>query len=169
MPGPEQQPNALPPDLADFLRTKERACLTMPTDKGTVLVMKLPSRDLTTIGGVMPIHFRAELYEHPAAPVIRLLTTIYDRPANPLALETFINVAEEDQRQDFEALSRQDQLYLLFYDETLAHRITKAVRGLDHHQLQLVLRKAEDLRAAISVSQFDFDQAKGDVMKRTNL
>src|SRR5437867_3125782 len=167
--GPEQQPNALPPDLTDFLRTKDRACLTMPTDQGTVLVMKLPSRDLTTIAGVMPIHFRAELYEHPAAPVIRLLTTIYDRPANPLALETFINVAEDDQRQDFEALSRQSMLYLLFYDETLAHRLTKAVHGLDHDQLQLVLRKAEALRAAVPGSQFDFDRAKEDVMKRTHL
>jgi hypothetical protein len=65
------------------------------------------------------------LYDHPLAPVIRIVVTIYDQPGAPLALETFINVADEQQRTDFEALAAQEQLVMLFYDETLSHTLTK--------------------------------------------
>jgi hypothetical protein len=44
---PEQQAGhypegELPPELAEFLRHQEYACLTQATDKGTAFVLKLP-------------------------------------------------------------------------------------------------------------------------------
>ena len=141
----------------------------MPTDQGTVLIIKLPSPDLTTISGTMPVELRAELYQHPLAPVIRLVTRIHDRLANPLALETFINVEDPQQRADFAGLSRQDLLHLLFYDEMLRHHLTKSITGLDHSKLTWVLYQAVALEALIPKDKFDFDRAKAAVMASTTL
>ena len=164
-----RNPTLSRPDLADFLRTRERACLLAPTDQGTILVVKLPDKDIVTLSGRFPIHFRAALYDHPSAPVIRLLTTFYDRPQNPLRLESFINIAEEDQRRDFAALSQQQEFYMLFYDQHLAHRLTKGVNGLDQEQLQRILDQAHQLRSRIPPHLYDFDRAKDTIILTTPL
>src|SRR5690349_17039416 len=98
MPSKEEQPyhhqrerrpvraSTLPPELAEFLRGQEYACLTQATDRGTVLVVKAPRREIRSVRGRVPIGLRFELYQHPRAPVIRILTTVHDRPDRPLAL-----------------------------------------------------------------------------------
>src|SRR5579885_1660372 len=92
-------PARLPPDLAAFLREQQDyACLMHATSEGTAYVIKAPSADLATLRGTIPIGLRHELFDHPAAPVIRTLLTIHDRPDQPLRLETFCNVAAPDQR-----------------------------------------------------------------------
>src|SRR5947209_7496598 len=116
-------PSQLPPDLAEFLKKQRYACLTHPTDRGVVLVVKIPGEDIESARGTVPISLQHELYEHPLAPVIRMLTSIYDQPTRPLRMETFINVADPAQRADYEALGRQEQLHLLFFGEGLAHRL----------------------------------------------
>src|SRR4051794_19115778 len=103
-------PNVLPPELTDFLRNEAIACVLQATDRGTVLVMKLSSAEIRRVRGVVPIEFRQELYVHPAAPVIRLVVTIYDDPAQPLAFESFVNVNDAAQRADFATLTTQDEL-----------------------------------------------------------
>lgn len=65
--------------------------------------MKIPDGDIQTLSGRVPIRVRHELFTHPLAPVIRMVVTIYDRPHNPLALETFINVEDPQQRPDYAA------------------------------------------------------------------
>src|SRR5688572_19601787 len=95
--GPHQ-PSLLPPELADFLRGQDIACLLRATDRGTAFVIKLPAQDIASVRGRVPIRLRHELYAHPAAPVIRTILTVYDQPTTPLALETYTNVAEPDQR-----------------------------------------------------------------------
>jgi len=42
------------------------------------------------------------------------MTRIYDQPQRPLALETFVNVDDPQQRADYAALAAQDNVYLLF-------------------------------------------------------
>jgi hypothetical protein len=110
-----------------------------------------------------------ELYDHPSAPVIRMVTTIYDQPDRPLALETFVNVASPDQRADYEGLTGQNELLLLFYDDTLVHRLTKAVGNVDGATMRAVLTRADELLRAIPPNQFDFDAAKAAVVARTTL
>lgn len=129
MPRQEREPNALPKELADFLKDRQYACVTQGTDKGTVLVIKAPHRDIQSARGRVPIHVRHELYNHPSAPVIRMTVTIYDQPQHPLAMETFINVEDPQQRADYEGLAKQKTLHMLFYDETLRHRLTKGVNN----------------------------------------
>src|SRR5437868_111277 len=102
-----KSPLLLPPDLLEFLQDRDFACLTHPTDRGTCLVIIAPGADIQSAVGPVPIAFLHELYEHPTAPVIRMLTTIYDQPEHPLRLEAFINVEDPQQRADYDALSRQ--------------------------------------------------------------
>jgi hypothetical protein len=167
--GEPQQPSPLPPDLADFLRTQEMACLMQATDQGTAFVVKLPNREIASVRGTIPIGLRHELYAHPAAPVIRTVLTLYDQPALPLVLETYTNVAEPDQATDFAGLAAHERVLLLFYDQTLAHRLTKVVPHREAEAVTTVLERARRLAAAILPEDYNFDQAKADVIKQTNL
>src|SRR6266496_4288409 len=85
------RPNQLPPELAIFLRQHQYAALLHATDLGTVLVVKAPDHDIQSVRGRVPIATRHELHSHPASPVIRMVTRIYDQPQQPLAFETFVN------------------------------------------------------------------------------
>ena len=89
--------------LADFLHEQQYAALLHATNLGTVLLVKSPRHEISSVRGRVPIGFNHELYAHPCSPVIRILTRIYDQPTRPLALETFINVGDPDQRADYEA------------------------------------------------------------------
>src|SRR3712207_1292033 len=93
-----ERPNQLPPELAAFLGQHDYAALLHATDLGPVLVVKAPGHEIVSVRGRVPIGFNHELYDHPAAPVIRIVTRIYDQPARPLAFETFVNVGDPDQR-----------------------------------------------------------------------
>jgi hypothetical protein len=163
------RPSRLPHELGAFLREQQYAALLHATNLGTVLLVKAPRHEISSVTGRVPIGFDHELYDHPASPVIRVLTRIYDRPQRPLALETFINVGDPDQRDDYQALTRQDELHLLFYDEQLRHRLTKTTRGTDRAAIGRVLTAADRLLAAIPQDIRDFDTAKARVMEQTDM
>src|SRR5712691_5325633 len=173
MAGPENrfnpEPNELPADLVDFLKSRPVACLFVPTDQGTVMAIKIARPDIESARGIVPIRMRHELLSHPAAPVIRVITTIYDKPSNPLALETFINVEDPQQRADYQALSEQDTLLMLFYDETVTHRLTKEIKNVDADVIRQIVSKADELYAAIPKEAFNFDAAKAHVMAKVGL
>jgi hypothetical protein len=133
------------------------------------LILKAPRRELLSLRGRVLIRVRHELYEHPNAPVIRTVVTFYDRPENPLAVETFTNVAESDQREDFARLADQERLLVLGYDEHLRHRLTKVVPYDGAQGVLAVLTHAEGVRRRIREGTYDFDRAKADVMGRTPL
>lgn len=162
-------PSPLPPELAGFLKDREFACLTHGTDQGTVLVVKAPAHEIRSLHAPVPVHLRYELYEHPAAPVIRMVTRIYDQPDRPLALETYINVEDPQQRADLSAMTSQDRLIMLFYDEGLAHRLTKTVPHLQSDLVAEILTRADDLLTRIPRERFDFDLAKRRVMDSMEL
>lgn len=159
----------LPADLAAFLAPHERACLLQETTHGTAFVIKLPSADIENVRGRLPVHLRHELYAHPAAPVIRTVLTLYDQPDAPLAMETFTNVAEADQRADFAGLATQDRTVLLFYDESLTHQLTKVIAAPGVEEIERVLATAQALAATIPAEQFDFDRAKQAIVTQTML
>jgi hypothetical protein len=163
------QPGALPPDLAAFLKDHQYAALLQPTDRGAVLLVKAPGPEIERVRGRVPIAIRHELYRHPASPVVRMVTRIYDQPDSSLGLEAFVNVDDEQQRSDYGELARQDELGLLFYDEELRHRLAKRVRNTARREILEVLLTALRLRAQIPDERFDFDRAKVDVMARTDL
>lgn len=138
-------PGELPPELADFLRGKDYVCITQETNLGTVLVIKVPSPEIQSVHDNVPIWLRQELYQHPAAPVIRLVIQFYDQPENPLAFEMFVNVADAQQRADFAALSSQEQLPMLFYDEALVLRLTKMMPYRNQEEAAAILMAAEQI------------------------
>jgi len=162
-------PFELPEALAEFLKGQEIAMVTESSDQGTVYVVKVPAKEITSLAGRVPVKLSHDLYEHPSAPVIRTVVKIYDQPDRPLALETFINVDEPDQWRDFAQLAEQDELLLLFYDEALHHRLTKQVRNTARKQMRNILNWADRVRTSIPDQEYDFNQAKADVMRRTRL
>ncbi len=168
-PFPEGVAGALPPELAEYLRGEAMCCLMQETTLSTAFVIKLPRAEIESLRGTIPIAFRNELYQHPAAPVIRSLLTFYDQPETPLALETFTNVADPEQRADFARLSRQRHTTLLFYDEGLGLHLTKQLGLSTPADLRRVLRDAERARRAIPPDRYDFDRAKAAVVEVTRL
>jgi hypothetical protein len=167
--GEPLEPSPLPPELAEFLWGQEIACLMQETDQGTVFVIKLPTQDIESARGRVPIQLLHELYAHPNAPVIRTTLRIYDQPEAPLALETFTNIEDENQRNAFAALTHQEAFFLLFYDEKLTHTLTKVVPQSSPEQSAEVLAYADRLLATIPQEQFDFERAKQAVMGATDL
>jgi hypothetical protein len=87
------------------------------------------------------------LHDHPAAPVLRTTVTLYDDPADPLVLEAFTNIADPDQQAEFAALAGQASIRLLFYDEALAHRLTKPDTYSQSAAVPWLLEQAARLRA----------------------
>lgn len=157
-PAPEH-PSEFPPELAEFLKDQPYAALLHATENfGTVTVVKASKQDIDSVRGTVPVELRHELYHHPLAPVVWLVTLIYDRLDSPLALETFINVEDFDQRVDYAALTEQERLYPLFYDERLQHRLTKHI-GQDRADLGGLLAQADWLLGTVHPDRFDFDQA----------
>lgn len=168
-PGEPLHPSPLLPELAEFLQDYEYACVTQATDQGTVFVLKAPARDIASTRGPVPVHITHELYMHEAAPVIRIVLMLVDDPTSPLAFETFVNVADEQQRADYAALITQDTLLLLFYDESLTHRLSKRVQNSSRTELPIMLNKADAEIAIIGQDMVDFEVAKSAVMERINL
>ena len=178
MPNREQEPrrhdrpNELPPEIAEFLRDRPRAAMLWGTDQGSVLIIKIPRADIDKARGERtPIHTRHELYGHSLAPVIRMVVRIYDRPGSRThtALDTFVNVADEQQREHYEALTRQHAMLFLFHDERLTLRLTKIVPYDNQGDIAQVLQMADAHLSQIPQQRFNFDLAKADVMRATNL
>ncbi len=166
---PSPHPNELPPEMADFLRDKEYACLLWGTDQGSVFVVKAIARDIHSLRGNVRVRVTHQLYQHPQAPVIRTVVRWYDQPQSPLAMESYTNVADEQQRADYQDLVQREELRFLFYDQALRHRLSKVVRNSDRATITRILATADRLRASIAAVRYDFDAAKADVMARTSL
>lgn len=115
-------------------------------------MVKAPRAEIRSVQGRVPV-----------------VTRIYDQPAAPLAMETFVNVADPEQRSDYAALAGQEHLLLLFYDEGLTHALTKRVGGMGPTVISDVVTEADRRLAVIPPHRLDFDQAKADVMERTEL
>lgn len=121
------------------------------------------------MGGCVPMSVSHELRQRPAASVIRTIVRIYDQPESPLALETCTNVDDEQQWADFASLAEQETFTLLFYDETLHHRLSKQVPNTAGDSMSRILTYADRIRAAIPDEVYDFDSAKATVLATTGL
>jgi len=171
-PSESTTPIPLPEELAGFLREQGPfACVTQATDLETSYIIKAPAREIASVRGRVPIRVAHSLFDHSQAPVIRTVLSIYDQPERPLQLESFINIAEPDQRADFAALADQQELLLLFYDERLQHRLSKVVPQPRHTQqiAVAILTRAQRLRAAIPEEHYQFEEAKAAVIAATRL
>src|SRR5437870_7006836 len=128
-------PSPLLPELDEFFQDQRFSCVTQGSDQGTLLIIKAPRAEIRGLQGPLRINSRHELYEHPTAPVIRMVTTFYDQPDRPLAFETFLNVGDPQQRAEYEGLAQQEKLLMLFYDEQHQHRLTKQLGGIDREPI----------------------------------
>src|SRR4051794_13812424 len=74
----------LPRELRTFFRDQRMVCLPHATDHGTLFIVKAPLGEIDSVRGVIPVAVHHELYDFPTAPVIRMVTTLYDQPKRPL-------------------------------------------------------------------------------------
>src|SRR5262249_25456900 len=109
------------------------------------------------------------LYQHPAAPVIQVLVTIYDRSPHPLAMDLFVNVEDQDARAEYAALADQEEILFLFHDEELRRRRGITVRNGGQEDIRRIVATADRLLAGIPREQFDFMAAKAEVIRRTSM
>jgi hypothetical protein len=156
--------NELPSELTDFLRTQEYACLLHASNRGTVFLLKAPAHELTTLNGPTPVRVSHELYSKPTAPVIRMLLRWYDRPDSTIAFESFTNVADPQQRQDYRRLAKQSTLTVVGYDELLRLAVQKRVANHQQREITQIADLADKLRVLIPDGEYDFDCAKARVM-----
>jgi hypothetical protein len=98
-----------------------------------------------------------------------MVVQFYDQPESPLALEMFVNMTDTQQRADFAALSSQEQLPMLFYDEALTLQLTKVMPYMQQEQAAAILTAADEILGSMTDESFDFDQAKAEVMGATRL
>jgi hypothetical protein len=166
---PPEHPSPLAPALAEFLQLQALVCLPLLTDIGTVLIVKAPRREIASVQGTIPIEMRHELHACPTAPVIRMLTTLHDRPQSPLRFESFINVVGDEQRATYAALVGQDEIAMLFYDQELRHALSKVVANSGRESIRRLLHEADNLHAAIPTANYDFWAARDLVLARTQL
>ncbi len=166
-PSEPHAPIPLPRELAAFLATENLACITHNSDHGALYIVKAPALEIASLRGSFPIGITHELHRHPAAPVIRSVLAFYDQPDRPLTFDTFLNVADDDQRGCFASLAAQEELTLLFYNEQLAHRLSKRVRNGDPAGMRRLLNIADRLRAMIPADRYDYDAAKRAVLRGT--
>jgi hypothetical protein len=163
-------PIPLPPELAAFLCEQgPYACLMQATDLGTAWVLKAPAAEIASARGTLPVRVQHSLYEHRNAPVIRSVLTIYDRPERPLRFEAFVNVADQNQREEFVALADQEQYLLLCYDEQLQHRLSKLVPNPREGVEARIVEQALELATRIPSWRYDYDRAKQAILRTTHL
>lgn len=143
--------------------------LVSPKRRRTILVEKLPEVAIESVRGRVPIGMRHEHYQHLRPPVLRTVTTIYGRPVEPLALETFTNAQDEELWDDFATLARQDGVLFVYYDEGLRHRQTKQVENTSGEQMNGLLNWAGRIARAIPPCDYEFDAAEAAVLRTTTM
>src|SRR3712207_1917012 len=135
-------PTQLPEDLRASLRGQDYAGLLQESDRGTVFVLKVPNHDAEALRGAFPIGLAHELYRTPTAPVVRLVAGFHDEPEDPLVVETFVNVADQQQRREYELLAHQTELPVLVVDGSATHRFTKLVPVRNRAAIAAILAAA---------------------------
>jgi hypothetical protein len=160
-------PDELPAEIREVFERFGYGCLAAETNIGVVHVCHAADSDIEGFAN-KPVLYQWQLVKMPTAPLIRLELAILDHPSNPYRLESFLNVAQEDQARILAQLANQDPLYLAFHGDDLNYRFTKIV---DHDRQQWqyldeLVEEATDYWDAIPPEQRDFDQAKAEFMRR---
>jgi len=165
----QYQPNELPPQLDEFLRSVDFAWVMEQTSLGTLFVFKAPAREIESIRGTVPVNVTHELYQTEFAPVIRSLIRWFDQPQQPLSFETFTNVRSDSQRQEFSGLANQPDYLCAFYDEAIQQRLAKRVRNTNQERIRMIAERASMLAQEIPEEDYDFDKAKDLIVRQTLL
>jgi hypothetical protein len=85
------------------------------SDCGVLLVLDAATCKSAQRPGVA-VRFQPQLALHPEAAVFRLAATLYDRPANPLEIDAFLNPADAHDLALLRKLSRQRTIEFHFFD-----------------------------------------------------
>ena len=159
----------LPPELAEYLGSRDVASVLTTTGEGTTLVILAPDPELASIVGGVPIGVAPELHLMADAPVIRLVTRFFDVPDDPIAFEAFIDPGDPAQREQFRAITDQEGLPIHLYNHAL-HRVDRRELPISEdrtNELGRMLAQAEAWIRSIPRGAYDFAEAKEQVIAVT--
>jgi hypothetical protein len=164
------RPFELPPALQDAFRQTGFGCVATEASIGVVHVCYAADADVAGFAG-KPVICEWQCALLPSAPVLRLRAVIVDQPQNPYRFESFLNVGHEDDARLLEQLLVQEQLYLTFYGEDLAHRFTKVVGQSEAQRAELaeVVAVARAHWERIPEGERDVERAKVAFQRRFTL
>ena len=160
-------PNELPTEMKKVFEKIGYGCLALESDIGIVHICHAPDTEIDGFAN-KPVTSRWQLIKMSTAPLIRLEVKILDRPENPYRFESFLNVAEQDQKKVLTELANQDQLFLAFYGENLDFRFIKVIphNKQQWQHIDEMTKEAFEYLSMIPPNQQNFDKAKAEFITR---
>lgn len=122
------------------------------TDRGCTMFVRSDRQTIEATRNV-PYSIKIELYEVAQCPLIRVLTTVYDRPEDPLIMECFLNIQDEHQQPIIHALTEQETVTFHWYDEQFRYVRSNIVKWS--------AKNREEVRQMIEMAQKIIDRTGG--------
>jgi len=141
----------LPDDLRRALQVYEVTCLVTEINHEAAILAKLPAAEQRRFRNA-PVRYGYEMALYDEGPVICLAMAVLDNPANPVDMESFLNVANQFDLALARKLAGQEHLTLHFLDERLDHTLSKRVRhrNVARRELEAMITQALDHLSTLS-------------------
>jgi hypothetical protein len=136
-------------------------CVSLWTHTGCALFVHIDTRTIKSCR--YAVHsVKLELHEVDGCPLIRIDVTVYDRPGDPLHMDSFLNINREDQDHlpAIEALAEQEWMVFHWYDERLKYVRSSGIpwRPDQRETAKQIIQQAREIVARTGGG--DFDRAK---------
>jgi hypothetical protein len=154
-------PSYLDESMITAFKKMGYGCIPLWTSVGCALFTHVDSRTIRDCRNA--VHsVKLELHEVDGCPLIRLDVKVYDRPSDPLHMDTFLNINRpgKDHNPAIEALAEQEWMIFHWYDEGLKYVRSSGVPwGMN--QRETAKKIIAEARAIIGrTGGGDFDLAK---------
>ena len=156
----------LPADVRQLLLAQPGPlCTSLLINEQAAIVVKAPRATCEGLRGPIPIGYRPEAGFYPSGAVIRLVLDFFDKPDDPLGLDTFLNVASADHLQLLRVLQAQPAIIVhLFDDAAIEYQYSKQISHRPGSRSEL----GDLIDLAIlhdkALERIDFDAAKAAMM-----
>lgn len=149
----------MPEQMKEIFRKIGYGYLPEWTDRGCTMFVRHNRSTIETTRGAV-YYIRLELYEVAGCPLIRLLTTIFDRPDDPLVMECFLNIQSEHQQPIIYALTEQETITFHWYDEEFKYVRSNIVKwsAKNREDAKEIIKMAQEIIERTGGG--DFDTAK---------
>lgn len=150
----------IPQGLYDTIAASDTIALMHETDLGTAFFVKVPSYEIVSARGPLPMIMQHSLHRTDYAPVIGTSLILYDQPGDPLIFDTYTNIADPEHVSYYRRLAGQNFFNMFFFDEMMNQALVKYFTHTSGEQMEQILIHAERVRQSIPATRYDFDEAK---------
>lgn len=161
-------PEYLDENMVKAFKTIGYGCIPVWTNHGCALFVHIDSRTIKDCR--YAVHsVNLELHVIDNAPLIRFDIKVYDRVDDPLHMDAFLNIQNEDHIPAIEALAEQQWMVFHWYDEDLKYVQSSSIRWQDENRKTAaeIIQKAKNV--IVETGGGDFDRAKMEFMNKNPL